>query len=66
MVGPYSFGALRQTYGPLFVRCDVCGRYARLYLVEIRDTDSRTRPLAAAGVAAMVLLQSRSRARKPA
>jgi hypothetical protein len=21
---PYSFGALRQTYGPLFVRCDVC------------------------------------------
>jgi hypothetical protein len=20
---PYSFGALRQTYGPLFVRCDL-------------------------------------------
>jgi hypothetical protein len=34
---PYSFGALRQTYGPLFVRCDVCRRYARL--AEIRDTD---------------------------
>ena len=43
MVGPYSFDALRETYGPLFVRCDVCGRYARLYLVEIRDTDSRTK-----------------------
>ena len=48
MVGPYrgvpnSFGALRETYGPLFVRCDVCRRYARLYLVEIRDTDSRTK-----------------------
>jgi hypothetical protein len=23
---PYSFGALRKTYGPLFVRCDVCRR----------------------------------------
>jgi hypothetical protein len=40
---PYSFGALRQTYGPLFVRCDVCRRYARLYLAEIRDTDYRTK-----------------------
>ena len=24
---PYSFGELRQTFGPLFVRCDVCRRY---------------------------------------
>jgi hypothetical protein len=40
---PYSFGALRQTYGPLYVRCDVCRRYARLYLAEIRDTDYRTK-----------------------
>jgi hypothetical protein len=40
---PYSFGALLQTYGPLFVRCDVCRRYARLYLAEIRDTDYRTK-----------------------
>jgi hypothetical protein len=40
---PYSFGALRQTYGPLFVRCDVCRRYARLYLAEIRDTDYCTK-----------------------
>jgi hypothetical protein len=48
MVGPfpgvsYSFGALRQTYGPLFVRCDVCRRYARLYMAAIRDTDYRTK-----------------------
>ena len=48
MVGPfpgvrYSFGALRKTYGPLFVRCDVCRRYARLYLAEIRDTNYRTK-----------------------
>jgi hypothetical protein len=40
---PYSFGALRQTYGPLFVRCDICRRYARLYLAEIRDIDYRTK-----------------------
>jgi hypothetical protein len=32
-----------RPYGPLFVRCDVCRRYARLYLAEIRDTDSRTK-----------------------
>jgi hypothetical protein len=31
---PYGFGALREIYGPLFVRCDVCRRYARLYLAE--------------------------------
>jgi len=29
--------------GPLFVRCDVCRRYARLYLADIRDTDYRTK-----------------------
>jgi hypothetical protein len=40
---PYSFGALRETFGPLFVRCDVCRRYARLYLADIRDTDYRTK-----------------------
>jgi hypothetical protein len=40
---PFSFGALREIYGPLFVRCDVCRRYARLYLAEIRNTDSRTK-----------------------
>ena len=40
---PYSFGALREIYGPLFARWDICRRYARLYLAEIRDTDSRTK-----------------------
>jgi hypothetical protein len=40
---PYSFGALRETFGPLFVRCDVCRRYARLYPAEIHDTDYRTK-----------------------
>ena len=40
---PYSFGALRKTFSQLFVRCDVCRRYARLYLAEIRDADYRTK-----------------------
>jgi hypothetical protein len=40
---PYSFGALRKTFGPLWVRCDVCRRYARLFLRELRDVDYRTK-----------------------
>src|SRR5712672_3663654 len=48
MVGPFpgiphSFGALRQTYGPLFVRCGVCRRYARLKLAGLHDVDYRTK-----------------------
>src|SRR5580693_10790437 len=40
---PYSFGALRKTFGPLWVRCDSCRRYARLHLRELRDVDYRTK-----------------------
>jgi hypothetical protein len=40
---PYSFGALRKTFGPLWIRCDVCRRYARLFLRELRDVDYRTK-----------------------
>ena len=40
---PYSFGALCKTFGPLWVRCDVCRRYARLHLRELRDVDYRTK-----------------------
>jgi hypothetical protein len=40
---PYSFGALRKVFGPLWVRCDVCRRYARLHLGELHDVDSRTK-----------------------
>src|SRR5712672_4048076 len=40
---PYSFGALRQTYGPLFVRCDICRRYGRLKLAGLHDVDYRTK-----------------------
>jgi hypothetical protein len=40
---PYSFGALRKTFGPHWIRCDVCRRYARLLLRELRDVDYRTK-----------------------
>jgi len=40
---PYSFGALRKVFGPLWVRCDVCRRYARLHLGELRGVDYRTK-----------------------
>jgi hypothetical protein len=48
MVGPFpavpnSFGALRQTYGPLFVRCDVCRRYAPLSIGGLQDVDYRSK-----------------------
>jgi hypothetical protein len=42
---PYSFGALRKTFGRLYVRCDVCRRFALLQLGwnELRDVDYRTK-----------------------
>jgi hypothetical protein len=48
MVGPwpyraFTFRALSKTYGQMWLRCDVCRRFARRYLAEIRDTDYRTK-----------------------
>jgi hypothetical protein len=42
---PYSFGALRKTFGPLYIRCDLCRRFALLQLGphNLRDVDSRTK-----------------------
>lgn len=42
---PYSFGALRKTFGPLYVRCDLCRRFALLQFGphNLRDVDSRTK-----------------------
>lgn len=40
---PYTFRALRETFGPLFVRCDVCRRFVRLRLAGLQDTDYRTK-----------------------
>ena len=41
---PYTFRALAKTLGPMWVRCDVCRRYARLHVgPELRDADYRTK-----------------------
>jgi hypothetical protein len=48
MVGPwphraFPFRALSQAYGQMWLRCDVCRRYARLKLAGLRDIDYRTK-----------------------
>jgi hypothetical protein len=48
MVGPwpyraFTFRALAKTYGQMWLRCDVCRRYARLKLPGLHDVDSRTK-----------------------
>jgi hypothetical protein len=42
---PYSFGALHKTFGRLYLRCDLCRRFALLQLgpKKLRDVDSRTK-----------------------
>ena len=42
MVGPwphraFTFRALSKTYGQMWLRCDVCRRYARLKLAGLHD-----------------------------
>ena len=48
MVGPwphraFTFRALSKTYGQMWLRCDVCRRYARLSLAGLHDVDYRTK-----------------------
>jgi hypothetical protein len=48
MVGPwphraFTFRALSKTYGQMWLRCDVCRRYARLRLAGLHDIDYRTK-----------------------
>jgi hypothetical protein len=48
MVGPwpyraFTFRALSKTYGQMWLRCDVCRRYARLKLAGVHDVDYRTK-----------------------
>ncbi len=38
----YTFRALQKTYGPMWVRCDLCRRYAHLRLTGLLDADYRT------------------------
>jgi hypothetical protein len=42
---PYSFGALRKTFGPLYIRCDLCRRFALLQFGphKLHDVDYRTK-----------------------
>ena len=48
MVGPwphraFTFRALSKTYGQMWLRCDVCRRYARLKLAGLHGVDYRTK-----------------------
>ena len=40
---PFTFRALSKTYGQMWLRCDVCRRYARLKLAGLHDVDYRTK-----------------------
>jgi hypothetical protein len=40
---PFTFRALAKTYGPMWLRCDACRRYARLNLAGLHEVDSRTK-----------------------
>ena len=61
---PYSFGALRKVFGPLWVRSDGCRRYSRLSC-ELRDVDSERRPSAARSAAQTARWRSRNLAKTP-
>jgi hypothetical protein len=41
--GAYTFRALSKTYGQMWLRCDVCRRYARLKLAGLHGVDYRTK-----------------------
>ena len=40
---PHTFRALSRIYGQMWLRCDVCRRYARLKLAGLTEVDSRTK-----------------------
>ena len=40
---PFTFRALQKTFGPMWVRCDICRRYAQLRLRGLLDVDYRTK-----------------------
>jgi hypothetical protein len=39
----FTFRALSKTYGQMWLRCDVCRRYARLKLAGLHNVDYRTK-----------------------
>jgi len=40
---PFTFRALRKTFGAMWVRCDVCRRYAPLSIGSLQDVDYRSK-----------------------
>jgi hypothetical protein len=61
MVGPapfeaYTFRALAKTFGTMWLRCDVCSRYATLKLAGLHDVDYRTKTFSCAGCGAPAYL----------
>ncbi len=40
---PFTFRALRKTFGAMWVRCDVCRRYAPLSIGGLQDVDYRSK-----------------------
>jgi hypothetical protein len=40
---PYTFRALRKTFGAMWVRCDLCRRYAPLSIGGLQDVDYRSK-----------------------
>jgi hypothetical protein len=40
---PFTFRALRKTFGTMWLRCDACRRYAPLRMAGLHDVDHRTR-----------------------
>jgi hypothetical protein len=49
---PFAFRALSKPYGQMWLRCDVCRRYARLKLQGRMTVGCRTNITAPAGAAA--------------
>jgi hypothetical protein len=39
----FTFRALSKTYGQMWLRCDICRRYARLKLAGLHEVDYRTK-----------------------
>jgi hypothetical protein len=40
---PYTFRALRKTFGAMWVRCDVCRRYAPMGIGGLQEVDYRSK-----------------------
>jgi hypothetical protein len=40
---PYTFRALRKTFGAMWLRCDLCRRYAPLSIGGLQDVDYRSK-----------------------